>query len=1085
MEPSPSLDGSSDRPSRKQSVGSTHSSASGDSSPTDGVSLENGHSVMPKYFPRTSFGGSLTSSYEIPGRPFSETQSGPPSRAASTGELWTESDHSPSSTCIYPSTSGDDVSMDNNMARRETFTRRSSNNDQWKSQTKNAVYRPRLHTTGDMVNARMMHSAVLWEDFMFVFGGICIHPALRWDDIRAFHFATRTWSDPVRTSEVRPRERFGHTAVVYSDSMWVFGGEDHQRELTDEMWEFDFEEQIWRAVDYNVMPNAPIAATSSTSFMGMLTGSADRPLSIIERPGPRTGHTAVIWDKCMYLMGGLLPVSESKGLSNSHMPSESTNEMWQFDFVIRKWSRVQYAGTTIIPPRHFHSSAVIGDSMYVFGGKDGSVKLGDFWEFKFTNRTWNQIITPINPGVRSNHVSVVVGDNLYICGGKTDDAEMRNIEIFEFDFMFRKWYKIDTKSDEGLLYYSAVSRNGNVFFFGGVVDGEPGRIVRGVEIEREPAKTVNELSYICLGGIDYQEEIEMDEISKVNALPKSMWEAAAMKRHPNLLALTEKLRPISKKKSYGLLVGASRSENKSAISSQSVLQIVMEYLKHLKMDAVVKTIQEESSEKYVEKSSKEPIMLNLLRVAHRTIKGRDTVWSHNLQQAMQEYDMDPEVVVVDHLRRHEEVEQLQSSWDEPDGPTYIQREESVEDKPGMIRLGTLNKLIADLTTQTEDDHIDMEFSRMFFSVYTRFTSSMTLLEKLIERYDVEEELLDDEKWEQLPGTKARVCQVVQLWVDRYGWDFTKSENLNARLRSFIEGPLSRDGNVGVVKQLKTSMILLQKKKNAPEELTVRGITPPEVKLPKFTTVFTEFNLNSVDEIEMARQLTIIDFHIFSQIQPSELYRRKWMDSDQCHLSPHVTQLSQRSDAVTSWVALSIISGETKRHRVRSIERFIKIADNLYRLKNFHTHSAVVKGLSNNSVASLTQTIQELSPKARTDMEIHISYLNKEMGFKGYTPADAVRLPPLEHILNDINAIEESQPDEIAGLINFAKCRAIYESVGLLQSIQGRHYNLQPVIQITKPLLNLPPTMTNQELEEMAFRIEPRRYSVMPPQPSFI
>ncbi|PRP84110.1 hypothetical protein PROFUN_04101 [Planoprotostelium fungivorum] len=1059
MEASPSMEGNESPSKRKTSISSNQSSASNDSEPN----LDSASSMdsIPKYMPKLSWGNSsLASSTDGVRSP--DNLSTPPSRAPSTGELWggygSESQDSAGSSPIYQSASSDDVTADH-IARRETF-RRHSTNDQWKSQTKHAAYRPRIHTTGDVVNARMMHSAVIWEDFMFVFGGIRIAPAVRWDDIKAFHFATRTWSDPVKASAVKPKERFGHTAVVYGDSMWVFGG-DQEGEFTDE-------EQTWRPVDYSVtVNNSPIGATTSTGFMGMLTADfhvtrsleRDRGINVVERPGPRTGHSAVLWDNCMYIFGGLLPYSTTN-------PNESTNEMWQFNFVAKKWTRVQYLGNQSISARHFHSAVVIGDSMYIFGGKDGATKLGDFWEFKFVSRSWVQINNSLTPGPRTNHVSVVVGENIYLCGGKTDEADAKTIEVFEFDFMFRRWYKIDTKTDEGLLYMSAVSRNGNVFFFGGVVDGDP------------PA-TVNGLSYLCLGNIDYEEEIEMDEISKVNALPKNMWEGAAMKRHPQLLAVTERMRCLNRKKSFGTFAVASRTENKEVLSSREILQVVMEYLKSVKMESVVKMIQEESSVRLVERNDKEPRLTNLLRIAHRSMKGRDSIFSTNLPQALQDYDVDPEISDIDHLRHNEEVEQIQSSWDEPDEPMYIQREKTPEGKPGLIRLGTLNKLVVDLTTQTIDPHIDMEFSRMFLSVFTRFTSPATLLEKLIERYDVKEELLDDDQWEHLPGTKIRVCQVLQLWVEKFGWDF-KNEALNARLRSFIEGPLSRDGNVGVVKQLKTSLNLLLKKRNTEEEMVARGITPPEVRLPKNNLIFTpEFNINSTDELELARQLTIIDFSIFAQIQPSELYRKKWLDSDQSHLSPHVTQLCQRSKDITSWVSLSIVSGDTKRQRGRTIERFVKMAENLHRLRNFHTHFAVVRGLSHESVTSLTQTIADLTPKARAELDVQIHSMGRENGFKHYNPSESVRLPNFDHVLSEISSVEESQPDDVNNLVNFSKCRLIYESVGLLQAIQARHYNLQPVTQIMRILLNLPKRMTDDDLLEMGHRAEPRRHSVSP------
>lgn len=54
------------------------------------------------------------------------------------------------------------------------------------------------------------------------------------------------------------------------------------------------------------------------------------------------------------------------------------------------------------------------------------------------------------------------------------------------------------------------------------------------------------LEYLCLGDSDYEEELELDgiyiylyflpnflkEMTKIQSIPKSMWEATVMKKHP-------------------------------------------------------------------------------------------------------------------------------------------------------------------------------------------------------------------------------------------------------------------------------------------------------------------------------------------------------------------------------------------------------------------------------------------------------------------------------------------------------------------------------------------------------------------------
>lgn len=53
------------------------------------------------------------------------------------------------------------------------------------------------------------------------------------------------------------------------------------------------------------------------------------------------------------------------------------------------------------------------------------------------------------------------------------------------------------------------------------------------------------------------------------------------------------------------------------------------------------------------------------------------------------------------------------------------------------------------------------------------------------------------------------CSVIKYWIDKCGWDF--DDKLLASLNAFIHGPLSRDGNLSLVKQLRTAVNKLLKR----------------------------------------------------------------------------------------------------------------------------------------------------------------------------------------------------------------------------------------------------------------------------------
>lgn len=67
-------------------------------------------------------------------------------------------------------------------------------------------------------------------------------------------------------------------------------------------------------------------------------------------------------------------------------------------------------------------------------------------------------------------------------------------------------------------------------------------------------------------------------------------------------------------------------------------------------------------------------------------------------------------------------------------------------------------------------------------------------------------------------------QVIKFWLDKCSWDF-QVEKMVSLLNAFIDGPLSRDGNLSLVKQLRNSIGKLHRKVG--NGLGMLGIRPLE------------------------------------------------------------------------------------------------------------------------------------------------------------------------------------------------------------------------------------------------------------------
>jgi hypothetical protein len=74
---------------------------------------------------------------------------------------------------------------------------------------------------------RYRHSAVVYQDTIFIFGGVDTQQQ-RFNDIFSYETETRKWSE-VETHGLPPKERTFHKAVIFSNVMYIVGGFDGSR----------------------------------------------------------------------------------------------------------------------------------------------------------------------------------------------------------------------------------------------------------------------------------------------------------------------------------------------------------------------------------------------------------------------------------------------------------------------------------------------------------------------------------------------------------------------------------------------------------------------------------------------------------------------------------------------------------------------------------------------------------------------------------------------------------------------------------------------------------------------------------------
>ncbi|KAG8680241.1 Negative regulator of mitotic exit, partial [Ceratobasidium sp. 394] len=206
------------------------------------------------------------------------------------------------------------------------------------------------------------------------------------DGLYLLNLSTRDWT---RVSVVGPAPlgRYGHAVGMCGNKFIVFGGQVDGEFLND-LWCFDLQSLV--------------RGTSAWEQLLPVPGN--------EPPPRRTGHVLVTYENKIYIFGG------TDGAFHY-------NDTWVFDLATRTWTELTCIG--FIPvPREGHAAALVGDVMYVFGGRGVDGKdLGDLGSFKISNQRWYmfQNMGP-QPSGRSGHAMATADGRMFVLGGESGDA---------------------------------------------------------------------------------------------------------------------------------------------------------------------------------------------------------------------------------------------------------------------------------------------------------------------------------------------------------------------------------------------------------------------------------------------------------------------------------------------------------------------------------------------------------------------------------------------------------------------------------------------------------------------------------------
>ncbi|XP_015786238.1 probable cyclin-dependent serine/threonine-protein kinase DDB_G0292550 [Tetranychus urticae] len=226
---------------------------------------------------------------------------------------------------------------------------------------------------GDQPPNLQEHTIIPWKDKLFVFGGEVGFSSSTETPLWILDLGTCIWrqgnSGPTRCKPgtvMQPYGRRAHSAVLYKDSMHIYGGYQDLRGSSSELWSFNLSLEQWHLVSCS--------------------------LRCSDQPSPRHSHSAIVHDNCMWVYGGMTDLQE-KG------------DFWKWNFELSQWSKVKCnKGPGNL---HSHSAIKAFGCMFIFGGERDGQLLQDLWRYHFASNTWEKInIVGLMPNPRCRHTAV-------------------------------------------------------------------------------------------------------------------------------------------------------------------------------------------------------------------------------------------------------------------------------------------------------------------------------------------------------------------------------------------------------------------------------------------------------------------------------------------------------------------------------------------------------------------------------------------------------------------------------------------------------------------------------------------------------
>ncbi|XP_069447698.1 rap guanine nucleotide exchange factor 6 isoform X1 [Ovis canadensis] len=211
---------------------------------------------------------------------------------------------------------------------------------------------------------------------------------------------------------------------------------------------------------------------------------------------------------------------------------------------------------------------------------------------------------------------------------------------------------------------------------------------------------------------------------------------------------------------------------------------------------------------------------------------------------------------------------------------------------------------------------------------------------------------------------------------------------------------------------------------------------------------SQLSMLQLSTIEVATQLSMRDFDLFRNIEPTE-YIDDLFKLESKTGNTHLKEFEDIVNQETFWVASEILTESNQLKRMKIIKHFIKIALHCRECKNFNSMFAIISGLNLASVARLRGTWEKLPSKYEKhfqDLQDLFDPSRNMAKYRNILSSQSMQPPiiPLFPVVKkDMTFLHEGNDSKVDGLVNFEKLRMIAKEIR--QVVRMTSANMDPAM----------------------------------------